>query len=331
MFNTLTQVATLPYAILKFGLFILYFWGLPMPSICIVTPTYVGDAAQFSLLRRSINAFAPTFPQIAIVNTEDFPEFRDRFGGEPNLEIIKSAEVLPRAIEYRRRRSGPKWLTALRRVPGRLIKGWHAQQLMKLFLLSECSYDAVAFFDSDVLICRPIGPDYFYIGDRLKLYRRRARDAECMDFDIAAHEILGNPLEQITELYDYIYSPACFRKSTAVRLFAEFHRRRRSWVRRFLMQRRASEYHLLGYAATVLEGAARYQIVECNPDDVHHSVRYEKDRAELATVLQQIRAQHKDFALLQSRLNLDVGQIAAAFEELKAASSGVSPPPPAAR
>jgi hypothetical protein len=292
-----------------------------MPSICIVTPTYVGDAAQFTLLRRSINAFAPAFPHLAIVNSEDFAEFRERFAGESNLEIIKSADVLPRAIEYRRRRSGPKWLTAMRRVPGRLIKGWHAQQLMKLFVLSECSYEAVAFCDSDVLICRPIAADYFYLGDRLKLYRRRARDAECMDFDIAAHEILGNPLERITELYDYIYSPATFRKSTAVRLFAEFHSRHRSWVRRFLAQKRASEYHLLGYAATVLEGGAGYQIVDCNPDDVHHSVRYETDRAELATVLQQIRAQHKDFALLQSRLNLNVGQIAAAFDELRAASA----------
>jgi hypothetical protein len=298
-----------------------------MPSICIVTPTYVGDAAQFTLLRRSITAFAPAFPHLAIVNSEDFAEFRERFGAEPNLQIIKSADVLPRAIEYRRRRSGPKWLTAMRRVPGRLIKGWHAQQLMKLIVLSECSYEAVAFFDSDVLICRPIAPEYFYLSGRLKLYRRRARDAECMDFDIAAHEILGNPLEQITELYDYIYSPATFRKSTAVRLFAEFHRRHRSWVRRFLAQRRASEYHLLGYAATVLEGGAGYQIVDCNPEDVHHSVRYEKDRAELATVLAQIRAQHKDFALLQSRLNLNVGQIAAAFEELRAASAARPPEP----
>jgi hypothetical protein len=291
-----------------------------MPSICIVTPTYAGDAAQFSLLRRSINTFAPAFPHLAIVHTEDFAEFRDRFGHESNLELIKSADVLPRMIEYRRRKSGPKWLTAMRRVPGRQIKGWYAQQLVKLYVLSECSYEAAAFFDSDVLICRPIGPEYFYIGDRLKLYRRRARDAECMDFDIAAHEILGNPLEQVTELFDYMYHPTCFRKSTAVRLFAEFHRRRRSWVRRFLAQKRASEYHLLGYAATQLEGAAGYQIVDCDPNDVHYSVRYEKDRAEFATVLAQIRTQPKDFALLQSRLKLNLDEIARVFEEIRAAN-----------
>jgi DNA-binding transcriptional LysR family regulator len=75
--------------------------GLPqaqeerMPSICIVTPTYGRDIMQFSLLRRSINAFAPGFPQLAIVNTDDYAAFRDRLAGEADLEIVKSADVLP--------------------------------------------------------------------------------------------------------------------------------------------------------------------------------------------------------------------------------------------
>jgi Family of unknown function (DUF6492) len=289
-------------------------------SICIITPTHARDILQFSLLRRSINSFAPLFPQLAIVNTEDYAAFRDRFAGEPNLNIVKSADVLPKSIEYRRRRSGPHWLTTLRRVPGRLIKGWHAQQLMKLNALAECPYEAAAFFDSDVFICRPIGPDYFYVGERLKLYRRRAPNAECMDFDIAAHEILGNPLEQITELYDFIFSPSCFRKCTARRLFEEFRlRRRSSWVRRFLAQKRASEYHLLGYAATVLEGGAGYAIIDCNPDDLHHSVRYDSDRVKFAAELQRINARPKDFALIQSRLKMSFNQVEAAFDAVLAA------------
>jgi hypothetical protein len=291
-----------------------------MSSICIITPTHARDMMQFSLLRRSINAFALGFPHLAIVNTEDFEAFRDRFAGEAGLEIVKSADVLPRSIEYRRRRSGPKWITTLRRVPGRLIKGWHAQQLIKLNALAECRFEAAAFFDSDVFMCRPSGPDYFYIGDRLKLFRRRAPNAECMDFDIAAHEILGDPLHKVTELFDYIYSPTCFRKSTAVRLFEEFRlRHRSSWVRRFLAQKRASEYHLLGYAATVLEGGAGYAIVDCDPGDIHHSFRYEEDRAELATAIQRMRAQPKDFALIQSRLKVSFDQIAAALEAVLAA------------
>lgn len=289
-----------------------------MPSVCIITPTHARDMMQFVLLRRSINAFAPGFPHLAIVNSEDFAAFRDRFAGEANLEFVKSADVLPSSIEYRRRKSGPRWAVALRRTQGS-IKGWHAQQLMKLYALADCDYEAAAFIDSDVFLCRPSGPDYFYVGDRLKLFRRRAPNAECMDFAIAAHEILGNPLHQVTELYDFIYSPACFRKSTALRLFEEFRRRgRSSWVRRFLAQRRASEYQLLGYAATELEDGTGYFVVACDPDEIHHSFRYEEDRPKFASVIQSMRAEPKDFALMQSRLKLSSAQVAAAFEAVLA-------------
>ena len=118
-----------------------------VPSICFMTPTHVGDLRQFSILRRSIQVFAPGIPHIAIVNTEDYREFADRFHREPLLEIVKAAEVLPAEIERRRRKSGLKWFTG-RWLHKGLIKGWHAQQLMKLFALAECPYEA-----APVLIC----------------------------------------------------------------------------------------------------------------------------------------------------------------------------------
>ena len=278
-----------------------------------MTPTHVGDLRQFAILRRSIEVFAPGIPHIAIVNTEDYAEFRDRFQQSANLELVKSVDVLPADIERRRRKTGLKWFTG-RWLHKRQIRGWHAQQIMKLYALADCSYAAAAFIDSDVFICRPLGPDYFFRDGRLKLFRRRAVNAECLDFDIATHEILGNPLHQVTELFDYIFSPACFRKSSAVRLFAEFEARRRStWVRRFLAQQRPSEYNLLGYAAMILEGGAGYELTECNPDDLHHSIRFPEDRAHLAAEIEQMRKQPKDFALIQSRLQLNWEEIANAF------------------
>ena len=297
-----------------------------VPSICFMTPTHVGDLRQFSLLRRSIQVFAPGIPHIAIVNTEDFREFVDRFGSEPLLEIVRSAEVLPADIERRRRKSGLKWFTG-RWLNKGLIKGWHAQQLMKLFALAECPYEAAAFIDSDVFVCRPLAPDYFHLDGRLKLFRRDAVNAECQDFDISTHDILGNPLHQVTDLYDYIFSPACFRKSTARRLFAEFEARRRStWVRRFLAERRPSEYNLLGYAATVLEAGAGYQLVECNPDDLHHSIRFPEDRVRLDAEIEEMRHQPKDFALIQSRLGLEWEQIANAYARVEEAHLAASVP-----
>jgi hypothetical protein len=72
-----------------------------MQSICLVTPTHSRDLEQFSLLRRSINAFAPDYPHLAVVNTEDLPEFRNRFGSERNLEIVPSSDLLPKFLEFR--------------------------------------------------------------------------------------------------------------------------------------------------------------------------------------------------------------------------------------
>ena len=286
------------------------------PSICIITPSHRGDIGQFSVLRRSIKIFAPDFQHLAIVNSEDCDGFRDRFRGDANLEIVKSSDVLPRSVEHRRRRSGPRWLTG-KWLNGPRISGWHAQKLMKVYTLVDCRREAAVFMDSDVFICRPLAPEYFFVGGQLKLFRRRAVNAEALYFDITTHEILGNPLHQITELYDYIFSPTCFRRSSAIRLFAELKRRRgSSWLRRFVEHRRPSEYNLLGYAATVLEGAAGYHLLECNPDDLHHSIRYPEDRAAFSAEIEKMRAQPKSFALIQSSLEIDLEQISDAFEQV---------------
>ena len=290
-------------------------------SICFVTPTHIGDIHQFEVLRRSIRLFAPGFHHIALVNTEDCGRFAERFGDDSPLEIVRTADVLPAEIERRRRKSGLKWFTG-RWLHKHQIRGWHAQQLMKLYALADCPYEAAVFIDSDVFVCRPLEPDYFCVAGRLKLFRRKAVNAECLDFDISTHEILGNPLHQVqvTDLYDYIYSPASFRKSTAVRLFAELERRRRSkWVRRFLAEKRPSEYNLLGYSATALEGGAGYHLVECNPDDLHHSIRFPEDRAHLAAEIERMQQQPKAFALIQSSLRLENEQIVAAFDSVEKA------------
>lgn len=293
-----------------------------MSSICFLTPSYAGDIRRFSLLRRSVKLFAPAIPHLAVVHSEDRREFVERFRGEPGLEIIATADVLPPSIERRRRRSGPSW-RARGWLAGRTIKGWHAQQLSKIFALAECRYDAAVFLDSDVFVCRPLGCDYFYVNESLKLFRRQAANAEQLDYDIATHDILGNPLHTITALYDYIFHPACFRRSSAVSLLAELDRRglarRQRWLRRFLQEKRPSEYNLLGYAATVLEGLAGYHLIECEPEDLHHSIRYPEDRSRLDEEIENMRTRPKPFALIQSTVGIGFEQISEAFDRLSGA------------
>lgn len=298
------------------------------PSICFMTPSYVGDIDQFSLLRQSINEFARGFPHLALVQTEDCRKFRDRFRRETNLEIIPTSEVLPEKVELHRRKSGPRWLTGRLRHGRLLIKGWHAQQLTKIFALAACRYDDAVFLDSDVFLCRPLDLRYFYLNGQLKLFRARAMNAESMDFDISTHEILGNPLHQIHKLYDFIFHPACFKRSTALRLLEEFKARGRStWVRRFLAEERPSEYNLLGYSATELERCRGYRLVECSPDSQHHSIRFPEDKDRLAEELKHMQVDPKPFALIQSTLKLPFERIANVFEQIVAAQHATTRSP----
>jgi hypothetical protein len=299
-----------------------------------LTPSHSADIQRFALLRRSLRMFAPGIPHIAIVNTEDRGQFADRFRGEPGLELLTTREVLPASIERRRRKSGPSWLARGWRRQ-RVIKGWHAQQIAKICALAACRYDAAVFVDSDVFVCQPLSGEYFYVNGSLKLFRQPATNAEQQDFDIATHDILGNPLHTVTELYDYIFSPACFRRSSAVSLLEEFGRRglgrRQRWIRRFLREKRPSEYNLLGYAATVLEGLAGYHLMQCDPADLHHSIRYPQDRQRLSEELELMRRQPKPFALVQSTLGIAIGQLEEAFDALVRSRSGASagnPSPP---
>lgn len=290
---------------------------LATPSLCFLTASYIGDIDRFSILRRSINHFAPGFAHLVVVHTEDCAEFRRRFRDEPNLRIIPTAEVLPPRVELHRRKSGPKWFTGKWKHGRLLIKGWYAQQLAKIYTLAACPYESAVFLDSDVFLCRPLDFSYFYVDGRLKLFRCRALNAESIDFDISTHDILGNPLHEITNLYDYVFHPACFRRSTAITLLEEFKRRKRStWVRRFLAQIRPSEYNLLGYSATVLEQCADYCLIECNPTDLHHSIRFPEDRVRLAEEIEVMQTAPRHFALIQSTIKIPFPRVAEVFDKV---------------
>jgi hypothetical protein len=279
---------------------------------------------QFSVLRESVRAFAPQLPHIVLVNTEDYRRFRKRFESESNLTILRTADVLPSQIERRRRRAQPDWVPRKWFGEGQ-IEGWHARQLAKIFALAALPYQAAIFVDCDVFICRPLQARDFYVGGRLKLFRQWATNAEQLGFDIATHDLLGNPLDTVTEFFDYNFHPATFRKSTALRLVQELVRRRGSqsnWMRKFLEEKSPSGYNLLGYAATVLEGGMNYKLVECKPTDLHHCVRFPDDRARFDQEMRRMLNQPKQFARLQSTVGINPGRITTTFRALLEETSG---------
>jgi len=164
------------------------------------------------------------------------------------------------------------------------------------------------------------------VDGRLKLFRRDAVvNAECLDFDISTHDIPGQPAapdpgDRAIRLH---FSPTCFRRSSAVRLLAEFEARGRKWVKRFLEQKTPSEYNLLGHAAMVLEGGAglrAHRVQSRRPPPLRSAfpktapISTPRSSA-CAPAAQGIRA-------IQSSLGLDIDRIAAAFSRVEAAHRG---------
>ena len=291
-----------------------------MPNVCFITPTYRGDIEQFDLLRRSIRAFAPNYEHVVIVQTEDYALFRDRFS-EPGLTLLKSSELLSRALERKRKILQPKPLRKFyKRLSGQNVSGWHTQQLSKIFALAHGGFEAAAFLDSDVFLCRSLADDYFEVDGKIRLFRQKAWNAEQASYDLATHVLLRNPLYRVTQLYDYIFHPSVFRKSTALALLDALKAANgKAWEKRFLSARDPSEYNLLGYTATEIEKLAQYELIEAPPETWHHSIRYDEDISSFDAQIRNCIAQPKDFFLIQSRLKLEKSAMTRAFNRIMAA------------
>jgi hypothetical protein len=298
-----------------------------MHTTCIITPSYIGDIAQFSLLRKSIEIYARDYPHIVIVHSEDYPAFNSRFGASRNITILKTSDILPSFVENRRKSKIKLVNRFKKRFARKPVEGRYIQQLTKIYALSLCEYDSAAFIDSDVFLCAPLCPDYFLEGEKVKLFRRMATNAESMDFDISTHEIIGNDLHKIHQLFDYIFAPASFKKSSAVSLLNLLNSKYgNSWVNRFFSERRPSEYNLLGYSATIIEKGLGYSLIECNPADIHHSLRFKEDTDKFREEVDSCLRHPKHFFLIQSSLNLNIRHITDAFDVVMAQSAqqGVS-------
>jgi len=260
-------------------------------------------------LRESLDRFAPTLTQLAIVHREDLPLFQRRFQNHPRLILKGTHEVLPRSLERIRRAFRHRWLKNLYRlVYARWYSGWHFQQLSKIYALAQCPFEVGLFIDSDCLVREPFdGRWCFDDHNRLKLFRRAAINAEHAAFDVTTYRLLRQPLHHIKTLYDYIYQPTLFYKRTALTLLKELNRRT-AWHYRFLTETMPSEYHLLGYCAHAIENLDGYCVVNEDPDCFHHALRYQENRQQWQTLLEDISANPKPFVWIQSTLRLSAAE-----------------------
>ena len=60
----------------------------------------------------------------------------------------------------------------------------------------------------------------------------------------------------------------------------------------------------------MLELGKGYHLMECEPVELHHSIRFLEDRVRLVEEIAQMQAEPKQFALIQSTLKIPFEQIA---------------------
>ncbi|HUF21459.1 MAG TPA: DUF6492 family protein [Burkholderiales bacterium] len=231
-------------------------------SLCLLTPTWSGDKAQFDLLRTSIeqSALASARHDI-VVQTEDLDLFRSYAG--PGVRLLATEDVLPGDVEAMRQsarrlqarfgRAGTRILSSVSRYAGRprwvRYTGWQVQQITKLAMAARSDIDTVVLLDSDVIVTRHARDEDFLHPGRIVCFGRWT-PAEGVAGKVAkwnrqAHVLLGSPFSASAPVDTYFDTPFVFHAPTVREMLAWLERRYgRAWWEVLLAQppRRWSEF-----------------------------------------------------------------------------------------
>ena len=207
----------------------------------LVTPTFRGDREQFELLTRSFLQFAPDGLTHRVIVDQ-----RDRQLFEPlrhdRMELVTTEELLPGMV---RRVSRPRPMFVGTRIPP--VRGWIAQQLVKIQAAITSPTPYVLFADSDVVFLRRFGMDRFTDGEKLALSRVRAQYDSLVDWRRTSAALLGLSDPEGFAVVNYVSALIPWRRDTAIRLVEALESESRlPWTASIGRRLRFSEYTLYG-------------------------------------------------------------------------------------
>jgi hypothetical protein len=236
--------------------------GAASPSVAIVTASFSGDLELCRLLCETVDRFvAPNIEHVLVVPQGDIPYFRDLVDSRRRIEateaFLPSWFVQVPLPQSKVRNTIPFLRRDVFVTPFSLpVRGWIAQQIVKLGVVLALDVAVVVHVDSDVAFVRPFGPDRLFQGDRVRL-RREPAPGEAdphWRWHLAAAELLGLPQSRNFGS-DYIDNAVTWRRSVAEALTARIESRfRTDW--RVVLARRLhfSEYILYGIFAEHVMG-----------------------------------------------------------------------------
>jgi hypothetical protein len=233
----------------------------PEPPANLITCSFRGDLEVCRMLCASVDRFVPeTIPHSLYVPRADMPLFADL--ASDRRTIGAQEDLLPRwfvklplpSPEWRRRLHLPRrnmYVTPY----SPLVRGWIAQQIMKIAATARASAEIVAHVDSDSIFIRPLKLEHLARDGKVRIYR----NPEMVEFEThrvwqeAAGRLLGLPPSRYYGA-EYIDPLVVWRRSVIRRMTARIEEiSGRDWRVALARTPHFAEYVLYGvYADQVL-------------------------------------------------------------------------------
>ncbi|MEV5893127.1 DUF6492 family protein [Nonomuraea fuscirosea] len=236
-----------------------------MSALAVVTPTYAPDAGLFAHLHRSVlDHTSDDTVHHVIVPPSDRRLFA-RFSG-PRCRVWTYAEILPRRLTHVPFTG--VWIDPARPWPP--LRGWVAQQAVKVAVTARLDAKVVLVADSDVVLVREATPDLFIRDGHVSMFRVDGGVHELMTDHVTWHrvarELLGLPGPAPLPLPDYVSSLACW-DPAVVRAMQEriTETTGRDWLTAFISYLQVSEFIVYGvFVDEVLRAAPPVSTAICH-------------------------------------------------------------------
>ncbi|MCC5873476.1 MAG: hypothetical protein JJU22_13840 [Gammaproteobacteria bacterium] len=211
-------------------------------ELAIVTPTFRGDLGRCELLCESIDRWVdPKFTHHLLVDRRDLPLFE--YLESPRRRIWTAESMLP--LWLHRVPIFTRWRVTPSTLP---VRNWILQQIVKLSVGNHIPSENYMIVDSDVAFIRPLDPDRFLRGDRLRLFREPAERQNGMHlrWHRAAAKLLGLPRQGYLDSH-YVGNLITWRRDVLLMLHEHLSRiAGGSWQRALCNTLHFSEYILYG-------------------------------------------------------------------------------------
>jgi len=147
------------------------------PEANLITCSFRGDLDVCRMLCESIDRFVPaTIPHSLYVPRADLPLFADL--ASARRSVAAQEDLLPRWF-VKLPMPGPKWRRRLHLPRRNLyvtpfsppVRGWIAQQIMKIAATAHASAEIVAHIDSDNVFIRPLKLEHLARDGKVRIYR----------------------------------------------------------------------------------------------------------------------------------------------------------------